>query len=102
MLENMQQSMAGAGRVMAILDAPEEIKDKPDAVTLENVRVAFARDAEPGIPAMRSFIEPVCRMGFYFDNVGAVTLRNVALEGAEGSAVIAKHCGRVDAPGFSV
>ncbi len=73
-----------------------------DAVTLENVRVAFARDAESGIPAMRSFIEPVCRMGFYFDNVGAVTLRNVALEGTEGSAVIAKHCGRVDAPGFSV
>ena len=38
LLENMQQSMAGAGRVMAILDAPEEIKDKPDAVTLESLR----------------------------------------------------------------
>ena len=38
LLENMQQSMAGAGRVMAILDAPEEIKDKPGAVTLESLR----------------------------------------------------------------
>ena len=38
LLENMQQSMAGAGRVMAILDAPEEIKDKPDTVTLESLR----------------------------------------------------------------
>ncbi len=38
LLENMQQSMAGAGRVMAILDAPEKIKDKPGDVTLESLR----------------------------------------------------------------
>ena len=38
LLENMQQSLAGAERVMAVLDAPCEIQDKPDAVALENVR----------------------------------------------------------------
>ena len=38
LLENMQQSLAGAERVMAVLDAPCEIKDRPDAVPLENVR----------------------------------------------------------------
>lgn len=37
LLENMQQSMAGAERVMVILDTPCEIKDKEDAIDLENV-----------------------------------------------------------------
>lgn len=38
LLENMQQSMAGAERVLAILDAPCEIVDKPGAEDLKNVR----------------------------------------------------------------
>ncbi|MBQ7678760.1 MAG: ABC transporter ATP-binding protein, partial [Butyrivibrio sp.] len=38
LLESMQQSMAGAERVMAVLDAPCEITDKPDAVTLKEVQ----------------------------------------------------------------
>jgi len=38
LLENMQQSMAGAERVMSILDAPCEIVDKEKAVVLENVK----------------------------------------------------------------
>ena len=38
LLENMQQSMAGAERVMDILDAPAEIVDKPGAEELKDVR----------------------------------------------------------------
>ena len=38
LLENMQQSLAGAERVMAILDAPCEIVDKPGAVELRDVK----------------------------------------------------------------
>ena len=38
LLENMQQSMAGAERVLAILDAPCEIQDKPGAVSLGRVQ----------------------------------------------------------------
>ncbi|MBR1441396.1 MAG: ABC transporter ATP-binding protein, partial [Lachnospiraceae bacterium] len=38
LLENMQQSMAGAERVMAVLDAPCEIMDKESAKPLENVQ----------------------------------------------------------------
>ena len=38
LLENMQQSLAGAERVMNILDAPCEIQDKPDAEPLDNVK----------------------------------------------------------------
>lgn len=37
LLENMQQSLAGAERVMAILEAPSEIQDKPDAQELKDV-----------------------------------------------------------------
>ena len=37
LLENMQQSMAGAERVLDILDAPVEIKDKPGAEELKDV-----------------------------------------------------------------
>ena len=37
LVESMQQSLAGAERVMMILDAPYEIKDKPGAKDLENV-----------------------------------------------------------------
>ena len=38
LLESMQQSMAGAERVLAILDAPAEIQDKPGAETLRDVQ----------------------------------------------------------------
>ncbi len=37
LLENMQQSMVGAERVMAVLDAPEEIRDRPGALDLSGV-----------------------------------------------------------------
>ena len=42
LLESMQQSLAGAERVLVILDAPFEIKNKPDAKDLENVQGAIA------------------------------------------------------------
>ncbi|MBO4899280.1 MAG: ABC transporter ATP-binding protein [Lachnospiraceae bacterium] len=38
LLENMQQSLAGAERVMAVLDAPCEITDKEGAVPLTDVK----------------------------------------------------------------
>lgn len=42
LLENMQQSMAGAERVITVLDAPCEIKDKDRALALENVKGEIA------------------------------------------------------------
>ena len=38
LLENMQQSLAGAERVIDILDAPVEIKDKENAIELKDVK----------------------------------------------------------------
>ena len=42
LLESMQQSMAGAERVLDIMEAPSEIQDRPDAETLENVQGEIA------------------------------------------------------------
>ncbi|MBQ6539521.1 MAG: ABC transporter ATP-binding protein [Oscillospiraceae bacterium] len=42
LLENMQQAMAGAERVMSILDAPCEIQDKPGADALNEVKGEIA------------------------------------------------------------
>ena len=58
LLESMQQSLAGAERVIAILDAPVEIQNKPDAIDLEDVKgdimfdkVSFAYNEE--IPVLK-------------------------------------------------
>lgn len=42
LMENMQQSMAGAERVLTVLDAPAEIQDKKGAKDLGQVRGAIA------------------------------------------------------------
>ena len=44
LLENMQQSMAGAERVMTVLDAPCEITDRKDAVELKDVKGSIEFD----------------------------------------------------------
>ncbi len=68
-----------------------------DSVRLENISMRYAEDAAPGIPAMQNFAEERCRLGLYFDNVRCVEIDNVRLYGAEGDAVIAKHCEAVNA-----
>lgn len=57
LLESMQQSLAGAERVMAVLDAPCEIVDKKNVVSLKDVKgeiefknVSFSY--EEGIPVL--------------------------------------------------
>ena len=58
LLENMQQSMAGAERVLAVLDTPCEIQDRQDAFPLTDVRgdirfdhVSFSYDEK--IPVLK-------------------------------------------------
>ncbi len=67
LLESMQQSMAGAERVLDILDAPQEIKDKPEAAPLKGVRgeitfdhVSFSYGKD--VPVLRD-ISFTCRPG---------------------------------------
>ena len=66
LLESMQQSMAGAERVLAVLDTPCEIQDKKDAAALENVQgdirfehVSFSyNDAVPVLRDVSFHCEP--------------------------------------------
>ena len=60
-----------------------------DEVVFENVRVRFAEDAKPGVPSMFTNAPERCKLGLYFENVRRVTLRNVAVEGQVGDAVVA-------------
>ena len=67
LLESMQQSMAGAERVLDVLDAPQEIRDKDGAVPLEGVRgeitfdhVSFSYGKD--VPVLRD-ISFTCRPG---------------------------------------
>ena len=75
LVENMQQSLAGAERVISILDAPNEIEDKPDARPLENVKgeitfenVSFSY--VEGIPVLKN-VSFTCRPGEMLALVGA-------------------------------
>ena len=67
-----------------------------DAVTFEDVTVAFDPQARPGVPAMQNFAEERCRLGLYFENVGRVRLKNVRLTGVDGDEIVAKGCGQVE------
>ena len=69
LLESMQQSLAGAERVISILDAPVEILNKPDAVDLSNAKGALDFDHvsfsyEDDIPVLKdiSFHCPAGKM----------------------------------------
>ncbi len=61
------------------------------SITFENIHFSFAKDAQPATPIMRSFIDPVCKMGMYFDNVEYLILNNVTVEGAEGDELITNN-----------
>ncbi len=58
LLENMQQSLAGAERVIMILDTPSEIQDRPGAKPLKDVQgdLAFENvsfEYDNGVPVLR-------------------------------------------------
>ena len=65
------------------------------SITFDNIHFTFAENAAPGKPIMKNFMEDVCKMGMYFDNVETLVLNNVSVEGAEGDEVIANHVGKI-------
>ena len=74
LLESMQQSMAGAERVLAVLDAPSEIRDQEGAEALRNVQgeiffdhVSFSYGE--GIPVLKD-VSFVCKPGQMLALVG--------------------------------
>ncbi len=62
-----------------------------DEVCFKNVRISFADDAKPGIPAMENFAEERCKFGLFLENVKKIKIQNVALKGVQGDSVISPH-----------
>ena len=75
LVENMQQSLAGAERVIAILDAPIEIHDSPDAIDLKDVKGEITFDHVSfsyidGVPVLND-VSFTCKPGEMLALVGA-------------------------------
>lgn len=51
-------------------------------VYLENVSISFKEDAKEGTPAMMSYLEPMKKENFYFNNIDRVIINNVKVIGA--------------------
>ena len=73
-----------------------------DEVNLENIRISFAEDAKPNIPAMKNFAEECCKLGLYLDNVRRIRVKNVELAGVEGDGLIANNYEDIVTEGFEV
>ena len=74
LVENMQQSLAGAERVMVILDAPNEIEDKPTAKPITDVKGEITFDHVSfsyvdGVPVL-SDVSFTCKPGEMLALVG--------------------------------
>ena len=74
LLENMQQAMAGAERVMLVLDTPPRIQDRPGAHPLKDVQGAITFDDvcfsyQEGEPILRN-ISFSCKPGMMVALVG--------------------------------
>ena len=74
LLENLQQSLAGAERVALILETPSAIENAPDATDLENVEGAITFDNvsfhySNGIPVLKN-VSFSCKSGMMVALVG--------------------------------
>lgn len=65
-------------------------EQKIESVTMENVRINYAPNAESGQAAMMVHCEPSAKIGIYIDNVENVVLDNVKVEGAIGEPITIK------------
>lgn len=69
---------ASAGFLYGLPEMP--IED----ITFDNISVHLAKDAEPAVPAMMSFLEPMAGQGFFCCNVKNITFNNVQVSGNTG------------------
>lgn len=71
-----------------------------DKVILENISVAFAKDARPHTPAMQNFAVERLKLGLYLDNVREIEVRNVKMSGQDGEMLVADHYEKITTEGF--
>ena len=61
------------------------------AITIESVDFTFSDNATEGCPAMMDGIEPMSRIGLYFNQVKKVTLKNVGMRGHSGERYVSEN-----------
>jgi polygalacturonase len=61
---------------------------KIERLVMENIHISFDAAAEADYPEMLSFVEPMCRSGFYFNNIKQLVFKNVTLENTTGIPVV--------------
>ena len=69
-------------------------------MTFENVRVSFADDAVPFVPAMQNDAVKRCKLGLYLNNVKKVVVRDSVIKGCEGNALVTENCECVQTQGL--
>ena len=55
-----------------------------EEVVLDGVYVDFKEDAQKGVPAMMSHIDPISKQGVFARHIKSLTLKNVTIKGNEG------------------
>lgn len=71
---------AAAGFLYGLAEQPLE------DISFDNISIAMAEDAEPGMPAMMAGLEPMKQKGFFGCNLKDVYFNNVIVRNHEGSA----------------
>ncbi|MEG0565718.1 MAG: glycoside hydrolase family 28 protein [Hungatella sp.] len=66
-------------------------EQKIEQIIMENIHVSYAKDAQPGMPAMMEELDPVCKMGVYANNVHSLIMKNVQIEGCDGEPYQYEH-----------
>lgn len=64
---------------------------KIGCVEMEHVQVTYAADAEPGQIAMMDGLGEDCRLGIYANNVDTLVLKDVAVSGQKGEAIVTEQ-----------
>ncbi len=67
---------------------------KIEELVLEHIHIHFDVSAEADYPEMLSFVEPMCKEGFYFNNIKKLVLKDIRLENSTGTPVIIQNIDR--------
>ncbi|MCC5895966.1 MAG: glycoside hydrolase family 28 protein [Alkalibacterium sp.] len=71
-------------------------EDYLSEITFDTIDISMSDDAEPGVPAMMTGIEPVTHQGFYLGNVKDSSFRHVTIENHVGPAFYMENCENVE------
>lgn len=58
---------------------------KIESITMENIKVSYAKDAKIGKAAMMIGCEPSVKRGLFARNINHLSLKNVSIEGSDGT-----------------